>query len=1598
MTVLESPSEASLRTSIATLLSEQVHRPEADALGRAVAEGFFHRSDDAYLAPRELAYVMRQWQDLAGWAGVRQPDEIKVRVFEPSHETHGYYLDRTVLQTCMTDQPFLHDTLMTLLASRGIEGVRCVHPILGITRDADGVMVAAEPLPTEALPAGTVLESMMHIEVPRLDEADRRDLLEEVTRRLTRCQAVVQDFEPMLHRARQIADRLDGASASEAEYFRWIAQDNLVFLGYAEYQVDGDALTPDPANLLGLRRVEAARGALSVLPPTIGDWAATSSLLLLAKGRDEAGIHRAGKVDLIGVRLGDRLGIFEGLYTRKAIGEDIHLVPLLRQKLEEVKTRQSVMSGSTLEAKLQRAFQAVPVEFLFEADIGQIEDALRLIMSAEAEQETRVHLLESRYGTSAFLLVSLPKDRFTDEVKQQVSARVTRLLGATYVDLRVSYGVGGSAVLQYYLTAGAGLLSIDEAEVAEAVTAITASWNEQLTRLLRRRFADTDPEGLLAARYASAFPEEFRSVTDVAEAAADVRALERVRTDGGLVVALDHGTDELVSGVTRLKLFQHENIFLTESAPVLDDFGLRVIDQMSVPVSTGDRQLYLDVFRVIPRERGVGLSASSDRLVEALEKVLLHEAPADRLNELVVSAGLDLHEVGVLRAYLGHARQLGESYTKPAVHAAWRRHPQAARLLMRLFRSRFKPAIGAADDPDRQRLVERNRQAFVSYLEGVDQVSDDRILRRTLDLLDATLRTNFFAGARLDGHPLALKIDCSKVDDMPSPRPYREIYISHMDIEGVHLRGGPVARGGLRWSDRPADFRTEILGLMDTQMVKNVLIVPVGAKGGFVLKRHYDTRAEARAAADDLYKVFIRGLLDVTDNVVDGEVVAPTDVLRYDGDDPYLVVAADKGTAHLSDTANSIAEAYGFWLGDAFASGGSAGYDHKKYGITAKGAWVCVRRHFREMAIDPEKDVITVVGIGDMSGDVFGNGLLLSRTMKLQAAFNHLHIFLDPDPDPGNSWTERKRLFELPRSTWDDYDKRLISEGGGIHPRHAKKIRLTPAVQQMLGTSVEQLSGDELVHELLKMEADLLWNGGIGTYVKASHETQRQAGDPANDAVRVDGRDLRFKVVGEGGNLGFTQAARVEFARAGGRTNTDAVDNSGGVDMSDHEVNLKILFTALMRQSTVTREQRDEVMLGIAEQVSADVQSNNHQHSLMISLDVVRAEERLDDFRVLLNDLELVGRLERGRHVLPDDGEMLRRMRAKEGLVRPEIARIGPFVKMQVYEALLADGRFYTPYVERFLLDYFPSKVRRSFKSAVKTHQLRAEIAATVITNRLVDGMGATHFSLMERVSGASVTQIAYASLLAAELLDAWTLKDLIRDLRGVRASVEYVKLIDIEDAVAQLALWLLQRPIDVLRPTEVLVRFKDGFRDYEAALPRIIDRSEKHEYQRALRYLRNRQIRVKNAERAAAPKLMVEAGEAMLLAEATGLEVVQAGMLLKAVAADSGLLRALQLADPGAARDGWEMRAISDQRAHIAELVGILARRALEGMDCRKLQQGRRGLSPALRARWTAYREQHAECFDRAARLGERIEQSRAKGLAPAMVLYGAIRPLKAE
>jgi glutamate dehydrogenase len=1015
--------------------------------------------------------------------------------------------------------------------------------------------------------------------------------------------------------------------------------------------------------------------------------------------------------------------------------------------------------------------------------VADVARAVGRILSVTDQSGLGVYLLPDPLSHSFFISAILPRSRYDEDLRRDLEKLLRTKYGATHTDNRVSF-VDDQIALIHFFCSASGDIDLDALkEIERDVQSRVARWEEGLESALLEREPEERAYGLVD-EYGRAFPESYQVVTPGHLAVQDVEGLERLRAAGGKA-QLDlqvEGAD-----LCRLKVYQTTRPYLTDLLPTLDHFDLRVLDATLTEVTpaSGD-VLWIVTVRID------GLhdfdSESHARLLEALRRTLSGQVRDDELHALVLRVGLDWSEVSLLRAYLAYAHQIGTSPSRRFLTGVLAAYPEATRALAGLFRARFDPDLAGARSEAEQESLRSLEQARAQ----IRTAAEDRVFSLISNLIESTVRTSYFA-APIGPDPLiALKLDPSRIHQMPAPRPFAEIYVHSAAMSGIHLRGGPVARGGVRWSDRPGDFRTEILGLMKTQMVKNGLIVPVGSKGGFVLLPPASAPRDPKEV-ERQYARFIRGLLSVTDDRVGGQVAAPDRVVCHDGPDPYLVVAPDKGTARFSDVANRVAEQGGFWLGDAFASGGSEGYDHKREGITARGAWVCILRHFQELGLDVEREPFTVAGIGDMSGDVFGNGMLLARQAKLLAAFNHLHILLDPTPDPEVSWQERKRLFDLQSSSWSDYDPAKISEGGGVYDRSAKEIPLSSQAQEMLGTDQLTLSGEELVRAILRMPVDLLLNGGIGTYVKASDESHADVGDRANDSVRVDAPSVRARVVGEGGNLGLTPRARVEFALAGGRINTDAIDNSGGVDLSDHEVNFKILVAPASRAGILSRPERNRILSECLPEAVEAVLSNNASQSLCLSLDERRSREAPESFLGATEFLARRGGLDPKLEGLPDPEEIRERAASRAGPVytRPELAVLVGYTKMlakrSLLESVVPDLKVFGHLVE----EYFPVALRDRFREDIPNHPLRREILATVLANRVIDPAGVTLLPGLTEGLGVDGTDALAAYQLAGRILDA----DRIREALHVETLPDderLAALIRLEDSVRSAARTLI--------------------------------------------------------------------------------------------------------------------------------------------------------------------------------------------------------------
>ena len=1181
-----------------------------------------------------------------------------VRAFVPNEREHGWRSPHTIVEVVSDDMPFLVDSVRMALQRLGCDVLLIVHPVIDH-------------------------ESVMHVEIDRRDDpALLEEICSEVRAVLGEVRAAVEDWPAMLERTVALRDALDSAAgtvptediAEATALLDWLMDGNFIFLGFREYELtrtDSAAdLVPVEGTGLGIlrgTRISAPSEAFSRLPPRVKTIAHIPRALTITKANALSRVHRPVRLDYIGVKRFDSNGLVVGerrllgLLTGHAYKAPFADVPIVRRKARQVLARAAFPPGGHDEKALLDVLETYPREELFQMDVNTLfQHAMGIVWLGE-RQLVRVFPRLDEFERFVSFLVFLPRERFNTENRMKVQEILRDAVDGEGTDFALRLSESVLVRLHIVISTQPGQLpELDVWDIEQRIADATRSWTEDLRLALRGGPGEAGEEDW--RRYAGAFPAVYRADNPVDQAVRDIRSIDDLPHSDGLAVRLSRSPSGL-----RCRVFSWKAALeLSEVVPILEHMGVRVADERPYELTpAGAPVTHISDFGM-RADTDVELAAVREAFEDGLWRALTGRIESDPINGLILTAGLRWRDTVVLRAVTRYLRQAGTTFSDRYLTGTLLAHPVVAALLVELFKARLDPRH--ADAARAQELDER----IVETIEAVESLDEDRILSYYLAVIRACLRTNHFN----DAGRLAMKLDSSKIALLPEPRPWVEVFVHSLDTEGVHLRGGPVARGGLRWSERPEDFRTEVLGLMKAQMVKNALIVPVGAKGGFVVKNPaLPAGAGGQAATPEQvvssYRTFVSALLDVSDNVVEGKVVPPAGIVRHDGDDPYLVVAADKGTAKFSDVANEIAVGRGFWLGDAFASGGSAGYDHKAMGITARGAWESVRRHFRELGVDVMAQDVTVVGIGDMSGDVFGNGMLLSRHIRLVAAFDHRHVFLDPDPDPEAGFAERRRLFEAPRSSWDDYDRSLISAGGGVFPRTAKSIAVSPEAQRALGIEADALAPNELIRAILRAPVDLLWSGGVGTYVKSSEESNADVGDRFNDAVRVDGRDLRSRVVGEGGNLGFTQRGRIEFALAGGHLNTDAIDNAGGVNCSDHEVNIKILLHEAIGDGTLVAAERDALLADMRDAVGDRVIEANRAQALALSLERREAPHVLDAHVGVMRALEARGVLDRALEALPDEEELAARRTAGDGLTQPELAVLLAYAKIAVRAQLL---------------------------------------------------------------------------------------------------------------------------------------------------------------------------------------------------------------------------------------------------------------------------------------------------------------------------------------
>jgi len=1453
---IESPELATVSAHVARLLGD------AEApIGVRFAELFLSKAPPGFISERSADALAELAVDNFRFLQRARPGRVDVEFETRSEGPGGTGSDPvTILRTNLSERPFIVDTIREFLHGSGIGLELSIYPVVQVTRDEKGTLSGVA-----AASAGGTLESLVYCEISVVEGSDRlAELQAQLQVRLEDVFLVTDDFNPMLEAVeatiRDLADVAQGQpeladEVSEVQAFlAWLRDGGFVFLGARRYQLRQDETGETVAEVergsgLGiLRREETSAFArpvpLSDLPETLRRMAEEGPLLIISKTNARSTVHRSARMDYIGIKRIDGEGRvvgeqrFVGLFTSGAYSEKAERIPILRRKLARILEDSGVARGSHDYKEIHTIFNTLPKEELFLSSADEIGDDVRTVLTTFDPGDVRIALRRDPIHRGVSVMVILPKEKFSGDVRKRIERAFVEDFEGEVLNYHLALGEGDQARLHFYIGARSEQLdSVTAVRLEGIVRGLIRSWVDDLRDGLEARLS-VERALALTERYGEAFPRDYQAATAPEEAVLDLLELEAMIDDNrrvGIQFRNPAIAPRVADGaaVTELKLFlRGERLVLSDFMPILEDCGLRVIAVTPFEIRGGGVEgAVLYTFIVQGPDHGpLEDPATWARLAEVILAVRNGDATSDSLNALALTAGLRWREIDVLRAYASYAFQVGAIPSRLALPVALLHHPDIALDLFRLFETQFDPA--AYDVPEARERARRVRvHVFQEALADVQVLAEDRALRRLFNLIDATLRTNYYRGGgenpslRSGGVPyISFKFESQRVEGAEPSRLRYEVWVRSSRMEGIHLRGAKVARGGIRHSDRPDDFRTEVLGLVKTQMVKNAVIVPAGSKGGFVTLRALP-QDQMGDEAREQYKTLIRGLLDLTDNYVDGELMPPEQVVARDEPDPYLVVAADKGTARFSDVANEVAAEYGFWLGDAFASGGSNGYDHKEVGITARGGWECVRRHFLEMGKDIQAEPFTVVGIGDMSGDVFGNGMLLSRKIRLVAAFDHRHIFLDPDPDPETSFIERERLFALGRSSWGDYDASLLSTGGQITPRGSKAIELSPEARAALGIEEEgPFDGESLIRNILRAPVELLWNGGIGTYVKASTELNSAVGDPTNDAVRVSASELRTQVVGEGGNLGFTQRARIEYALKGGRCNTDAIDNSGGVDLSDREVNLKILLALPLADGDLDLDARNRLLRELEVPISHLVLADNEAQGMAISLDEIRAREAGEDLRDLMAGLERDGVLDRSAEHLPTWEDLAERREEGQGLTRPELAILLAYAKLQLTSQLLQSEVPEDPAAARYVEAYFPAAALELVGGErLRRHRLFREIVASQLANDMVNAMGAGFAKRVARGMGRPMAEVARAWLVAAELTGYWALADQLRMGRStVPLEVGYRWILGLSRVLERTTRWILVAPAfseqatgDAIEEHRVgLDRLRDAFND----------------------------------------------------------------------------------------------------------------------------------------------------------------------------------------
>ncbi|MBQ4832458.1 NAD-glutamate dehydrogenase [Pseudoalteromonas sp. MMG010] len=1374
-------------------------------------------------------------------------DSATIRVFNPEVSKDGWQSSHTIVEIIAKDMPFLVDSVRMAMTRQNIASHLLLHCPLKIKRDTHCKITALSNLKDQQELSST--KTVFFIEIDRLtDEEVIASFKTELESVLVDVSVAVEDWQPtrkkLIEVTKQLAKRTNVKNKSEQEetieFLDWLAKDNFTLMGYRQYElspVQGDyELSGLMDTSLGLMKhtTEEHSRLLSELPEVARLEARSANLLILTKTNSVSRVHRPAHIDYVGIKRFDDEGNvigedrFIGLFSSSFYNNSAADVPVLKSKINRIMEQCVFAKGTHAYKAVLNILETYPRDELLQAREDELLDVATGVLQVQERDMCRLFVRKDAYGRFFSCMVYVPRERYNTALRYETQSILANAFNSDEkVEFTTFFSESTLARTHYTVRVTDNNIEYKVKDIENNLIEAARTWEDKLQSALLEAVGEARGNEL-NRKYATAFARSYKDEVLPSAAVVDIEKLELLSDENKLEMLFYRPQEEANTNLVRLSLFhKDEPIHLSDVMPMLENFGLRVIGETPYSVKTSDGRInwIMDFSMLIDSKGMADFDQVSARFRAALTNVWNNRLENDGFNRLVLMGGLTGREASILRAYAKYMRQIGVTFSQSYIESTFANYPNIAAQLVKLFSTKF-----CVKNPSSEKAFEKLTNQIYLALENVANLDDDRIIRYYVDMVAATLRTNYYQKDSTGEFKsyISFKVQPSLIPDMPLPLPAFEIFVYSPRVEGVHLRGGKVARGGLRWSDRREDFRTEVLGLVKAQQVKNTVIVPVGSKGGFVCKQLPSGRDAFIKEGQECYKIFIRGLLDITDNILRGEVVPPIDVVRHDEDDPYLVVAADKGTATFSDIANGIADEYKFWLGDAFASGGSVGYDHKKMGITAKGAWESVKRHFREMEIDCQTTDFTAVAIGDMAGDVFGNGMLLSKHIRLQVAFNHLHIFVDPNPDSATTYPERERLFNLPRSSWEDYNKDLISAGGGIFSRAAKSISLSPEMKKMLGTKKATMTPNELIKASLMMEFDLLWNGGIGTYIKHSKETDADVGDRANDALRINGSQLGAKILGEGGNLGATQLGRIEFAAKGGRVNTDFIDNVGGVACSDNEVNIKILLNGLVAEGDLTRKQRDTLLYSMTDEVSELVLNDCYRQTHTLSITQSKGVSTLKEKVRFIHALEKDGKLNRAIEFIPSDEELAERAAAGKDLTRPELSVLVSYAKMVLKESLVTTEITENPYYRQLLVNSFPLPLREKFNEAMDNHPLRKEIIATKLANNIVNDMGLNFMVRMHEETGASEAEIAICYSIASAIFNMPELWTKISDLDNqIPATVQTEMLYQLRRTVRRATRWFLRHRNKSLSISQAIEYFEPTFADLSANLTTYMEQTE---------------------------------------------------------------------------------------------------------------------------------------------------------------------------